>query len=119
VNTWEGLKQKFHEYFYNGETELRLSHLIGVKQKQNELVAEYVRRFRDTRNKCYSLIIGERDLVELVFARLIPSIRDKLEGHDFSDMNQVLQCAMAHENSAKEVKTYGRFKETAAKTSQQ
>jgi hypothetical protein len=50
-------------------------------------VAENVRRFRDTRNKCYSLTSGERDLAELVFAGLMPSIRDKMEGHDFFDMN--------------------------------
>jgi hypothetical protein len=31
VNMWEHLEQKFHDYFYNGEIELRLSHLVGVK----------------------------------------------------------------------------------------
>jgi hypothetical protein len=81
-------------------------------------VADYVKRFRDTRNKCYSLTIGERDIAELVFVGLIPSIRDKMEGHDFSDMNDVLQRAMAHENCAKEVKTYGQFKETSSKDNQ-
>jgi hypothetical protein len=30
IQTWEHLEQKFHEYFYNGETELRLSHLWGL-----------------------------------------------------------------------------------------
>jgi hypothetical protein len=34
VNTWENLEQKFHNYFYNGETELKLSHLAAVRQKQ-------------------------------------------------------------------------------------
>jgi hypothetical protein len=90
VSTWKGLEQKFHEYFYNGETELRLSHLAGIRQKQGELVASYVRRFRDTRNKCYSLTNGERDLAKLVFVGLIPSIKDKMEVHDFLDMNHVL-----------------------------
>jgi hypothetical protein len=33
MNTWEGLEQKFHEYFYNVETELRLSHLAGTTTK--------------------------------------------------------------------------------------
>jgi hypothetical protein len=41
------------------ETELRLSHLVGVKQKHNEIFTEYVKRFRDTHSKCYSLTIGE------------------------------------------------------------
>jgi hypothetical protein len=45
VQTWEHLEQRFHEYFYNGETELRLSHLAVVKQKHNESAAEYVRQF--------------------------------------------------------------------------
>jgi hypothetical protein len=38
-----------------------------------------------------------------------------MKGHDFFDMNQVLQRAMVHENHVKEVKTYGRFKETSSK----
>jgi hypothetical protein len=50
VDTWERLEQKFHEYFYNGESELRLSHLVTIKQKYNESEFNYMRRFRDTRN---------------------------------------------------------------------
>jgi hypothetical protein len=83
VNTWENLEQKFHDYFYNGETEIRLSHLAAIKQKHNESIAEYVRRFRDTRNKCYTLTMTERDLAELVFSGLIHSIKDKLERQNF------------------------------------
>jgi hypothetical protein len=44
------LEQKFHEYFYSGDTELRLSHLTAIKQKHNEYVVNYIRRFRDSRN---------------------------------------------------------------------
>jgi hypothetical protein len=50
IFTWAQLEQKFHEYFYYGDTELRLSHLTAVKQKYNEPVTKYIRRFRDTRN---------------------------------------------------------------------
>jgi hypothetical protein len=52
VQTWEHLEQRFHEYFYNGETELRLLHLVAVKQKHNESAVEYVRQLWETRNKC-------------------------------------------------------------------
>jgi hypothetical protein len=45
VDTWECLEQRLHDYFYNGETELR--------QRNNETIFDYMRRFRDTRNKCY------------------------------------------------------------------
>ena len=34
IRAWAQLEQKFHEYCYNGETELRLSHLTSIKQKQ-------------------------------------------------------------------------------------
>jgi hypothetical protein len=48
IFTWAQLEQKFHEYFYSGDTELRLSHLAAIKQKHNESVTNYIRRFRDT-----------------------------------------------------------------------
>src|SRR6185437_16669799 len=56
VRTWADLEQKFHDYFFNGETELKWPHLTSVKQNIHEGVAEYIRRFRDIRNRCYSLI---------------------------------------------------------------
>jgi hypothetical protein len=37
IFAWAQLEQEFHEYFYSSDTELRLSHLIAVKQKRNEL----------------------------------------------------------------------------------
>jgi hypothetical protein len=87
VHTWEHIEQKNYEYFYNGETKLRLSHLTAIKQKHSETVAEYIRRFREIRNKCYSLIISEKDLAELAFAGLSSNLKDKLEGQDFLNMN--------------------------------
>jgi hypothetical protein len=93
--------------FYNGETKLRLPHLVAIKQKGGESVAEYIRRFRDVRNKCYELTIRDKDLTELSFAGLTMTPRDKMEMHDFSDVNQVLQRAMVYENRAKEHKTHG------------
>ena len=67
VFTFADLEQKFHDYFFSGETELKLSHLTSVKQKIHEGVAEYIRRFRDTKNQCYNLIISKKDLAEFAF----------------------------------------------------
>jgi hypothetical protein len=55
IFTWAQLEQKFHEYFYSGDIELRLSHLTAIKQKHNEPTADYIRRFRDTRNRYFNL----------------------------------------------------------------
>jgi hypothetical protein len=64
-----------------------LSHLVSVKQKNNEGVGDYMRRFRDVRNKCYGLTIGEKDLSELAFIGLSLALMDKMDGLDFVDLN--------------------------------
>ena len=89
------LEQKFHEYFFNGESELKLSHLTSVKQKIHEGVAEYIRRFRDIRNRFYSLTISDRDLADLAFAGLLDFHKEKLDGQEFLD---ILQKALANES---------------------
>jgi hypothetical protein len=109
VDTWQALEQKFHHYFYNGEVVLRLSDLTSVRQKYGETMPEYLRRFRETRNKCYNLTIGEKDLMDLAFAGLSSYLRKKMEGRDFLDVNQVLQKAVVHENRAKDNKSYNWF----------
>jgi hypothetical protein len=35
------LEQKFHDYFYNGEVELRLSDLTSLRQKYTKTVFDY------------------------------------------------------------------------------
>jgi hypothetical protein len=86
ISTWACLEEKFHEYFYNGETVLKLSDLTLVRQKYTE----YIKRFRETMNKCYSLTVRERDLVDSALVGLLSYLREKLEGHEFNDVNQVL-----------------------------
>jgi hypothetical protein len=101
ILTWAQLEQKFHEYFYFCDTELRLSHLTAIKQKHNETVIDYIRRFRDTRNRCFNLNISEEDPADLAYLGLLPHVQDKLESY-FSDVSQVLQRALHYESRAKE-----------------
>jgi hypothetical protein len=35
---WWQLEQNFHDHFYSGDNELKLSHLTSVRQKHNESV---------------------------------------------------------------------------------
>jgi hypothetical protein len=114
IETWPSLEHKFHEYFYNGEVELRLSNLMVVRQTYNEPVPEYLKRFRGIKNRCYNMTIGEKDLVDLAFTGLASYLKEKMEVQEFLDMNQVLQKAMLHENCAKEHRSSGRFKESSS-----
>jgi hypothetical protein len=90
IDSWVSLEHKFHDYFYNGEVELRLSDLTSLRQKYIKTVSDYLRWFREVRNRCYNLTIAEKDLANLSFAGLTPYLRDKLDGQEFSDTNQFL-----------------------------
>jgi hypothetical protein len=90
IDSWVSLELKFHDYFYNGEVELRLPDLTSLRQKYTKTVSDYLRRFREVRNRCYNLTIAEKDLVDLSFTGLTPYLRDKLDGQEFSDTNQLL-----------------------------
>jgi hypothetical protein len=101
IDYWVSLEQKFHEYFYNWEVELRLSDLTSLRQKYTKTISDYLRQFREVRNRCYNLTIAEKDLNDLAFVGLIPYLRDKLDRQEFSDTNQLLQRALPYENHAK------------------
>jgi hypothetical protein len=64
-----------------------LSHLTAIKQKHNVPVTDYIRRFRDTRNRCFNLNIFNKDLVDLAYSRLTPHLKEKLESRVFSDVS--------------------------------
>jgi hypothetical protein len=109
INTWVGLEERFHEYFYNRETELKLYDLIEVRQKYSETVAEYNKSFRETRNKWYSLTVREWDLADLALVGLSSYLREKLEGVEFVDVNQVMLHAIAQENHARDNQSHSWF----------
>jgi hypothetical protein len=81
-------------YFYSDDTKLKLSHLTVIKQKHNEPIIDYVRRFRDTRNQCFNLNISDKDLADLAYSGLSLHLKDKLESCVFSNVSQVLQRAL-------------------------
>jgi hypothetical protein len=111
VSTWASLEEKFLKYFYNGKTELKLSNLMAVRQKYNETIAEYIKRFRETGNKCYSLTIREQDHPDLALAGLSSYFRGKMEGIEFANVNQVMQWAVAQENHARVSHAHSWFQE--------
>jgi hypothetical protein len=45
--------EKFHEHFYSRDNDLKLCHLKLIKQKQDELVTDYVKCFRETKWQGY------------------------------------------------------------------
>jgi hypothetical protein len=82
-----------------------LSHLVSFRLKSNEFFCKYVRRFRDTRNRCYSLTISDRGQVDLSYSGLLDIHKEKLDDQDFFDFSRFLQKAIANENLLKKSKS--------------
>ena len=55
IGTWAELEQKLHSYFFMGTNEKKLVDLMSLRQRTNETTQEYLHRFRETKNLCYSL----------------------------------------------------------------
>jgi len=74
INSWAEMEHKFHEHFFTGDYELGLADLASVCQGRDESVSEFLKRFRDTRNRCFRLTICDRELAGLAFtwAKVIP-----------------------------------------------
>ena len=79
-----------------------MSHLTSVRQSFDESVNDYIRRFRDTKNRCFSVNIAEKDLADLAFNGLRSHIKERLEGYNFFTVAQVHQRALAIESRSKE-----------------
>ena len=64
------MERKFHDHFYNGDNEAKLSDLTSVRKGQDEPVSDYFRRFKDIKNRCLNLTVSEKELADLAFDHL-------------------------------------------------
>ena len=76
IGSWEQLEQKFHEHFFCGHDEFKLSHLTSFRQSRDESINDYIRRFRDTKNRCFNVNIAENDLAYLTSSGLHSHIKE-------------------------------------------
>ena len=80
ISLWEKLEQKFHDHFFSGNYELILSQLTSVIQMCDESVNHYIRRFCDTKNRCFNVNLAGKDLADLAFNGLRSHIKEKPRG---------------------------------------
>jgi hypothetical protein len=104
IDSWEQMERKFYDHFYSPENELKLSDLTSVRQSSDEWVNDYIRRFRETKNRCFNLIISKKDMADLAFNGLHSYLQEKLDDHTFITLSQLQQKASAQENRSKESK---------------
>jgi hypothetical protein len=102
ISSWGDLEQKFHDHFFSGDYELDLVDLVALRQGKDESVNEYIRRFRDTRNRCFQIHLAEKQLAGLAFNGLLYYLKERLEGIQFFTLAQLHQRALACESRSKE-----------------
>jgi len=86
---WADLERQFHQLFFSGITELKLTDLTGLRQRNNESVAAFIQRFRDVKNRCYSLVLSDQQLADAAFNGLLPHIKDKYASQEFESISQI------------------------------
>jgi hypothetical protein len=104
IYAWNQLEQNFHGHIYSRDNEAKLTDLTSVKQGIDECVLDYFKRYKDTKNHCFSLSISEKDLANLAFGGLRSHLREKPEGFDFLSINQVHVRALGQEYKFKNAK---------------
>ena len=86
---WADLETQFHQFFFSGVTELKLTDLTGLRQRNDESVASFIERFRDVKNRCYSLVLSDQQLADAAFNGLFPHIKDKYASQEFESISQI------------------------------
>jgi hypothetical protein len=94
------LEQKFHDHFFSVDYELDL---VTLPQEKDESVSDYIRRFRDTRNRCFQIHLTDKQLTGIDFDGLCYYLKEKLEGIQFFTLAQLHQRALACESWSKEL----------------
>jgi hypothetical protein len=69
---------------------MKITDLTRLKQRNDETIAGFVQRFREVSNKCYNLNLGDKQLAELAFQGLLPTLREKYASHDFESLSQLV-----------------------------
>jgi hypothetical protein len=96
------LEQKFHDHFFSDDYELDLVDLVALRQAKDESVNDYIRRFWDTRNRCFQIHLAEKQLAGLAFNGMRYYLKERLEGIQFFTLAQLHQRALAYESRSKE-----------------
>ena len=69
--------------------EMKLTDLTNLRQRNDESVDAFIQRFRDVKNRCFSLVLSEQQLAEVAFQGLLPHIKEKYASQEFYNISQM------------------------------
>jgi UDP-glucose 4-epimerase len=77
--------------------------LAQVRQKRGETIAEYIQRFREVKNQCYSTHITEKEAVELASLGQAKPIKDMGFQLEFNSLAHLVQKLASYEQHHPEI----------------
>ena len=86
IANWTDLEKKFHTYFYTRTREKKITDFTTIRQTNNESGAEFLQRFRETWNLCFSLNLTDDQLASLAVQGMLPTWRENLLGQEFDNL---------------------------------
>ena len=98
IRTWRQLEDQFHTQYHSEAAEAGIVDLAQVRQKRGESVSEYVQRFREVKNRCYSSRITEKEVVDLAVLGLAKPIKDLAFQLEFSSLAHMVQKLTTYEH---------------------
>ena len=84
ITNWADLEKKFRTYFYTRTGEKKITDLTIIRQKTNESGTEFLQRFREIRNLCFSLSLTDDQLAALAVQGMFPTWRENCLGMSFA-----------------------------------
>ncbi|KAK1616005.1 hypothetical protein QYE76_021522 [Lolium multiflorum] len=97
IQSWKQLEEQFHMQYHSEASESGIADLAQLRQKRGETVTEYIQRFRNLRNRCYSVRITEKEAVELAVAGLATQLKDMASQADYPSLAHMVQKLSAYE----------------------
>ena len=92
IRTWRQLEDQFQTQYHLEAAEAGIANLAQVKQKRGESMSEYVQRFREVKNRCYSSHITEKEAVNLAVLGFAKPIKDLAFQLEFSSLAHVSEA---------------------------
>ncbi|KAK1652076.1 hypothetical protein QYE76_069881 [Lolium multiflorum] len=97
IQSWKQLEEQFHMQYHSEASDSSIADLAQLRQKRGETVTEYIQRFRNLRNRCYSVRITEKEAVELAVAGLATQLKDMASQADYPSLAHMVQKLSAYE----------------------
>jgi len=64
---------------------------VRLRQRNDESVESFVQRLRDIKNKCYTLVLDDRQLADLAFQGLLLHLKEKYASQEFESLSHLVQ----------------------------